>query len=284
MVIVNIKGGLGNQMFCYAFAKALSIELDDIKIDNFSFFKKSKIHGGYQLDKLNIIINSATIEQIKLLRGSNFFNKKVNIIKHKHLVIPYLNFNENLLKLKGDLYLDGYFQSEKYFSNIRSELIKDFKVKNQITESAQKIKQQINRAKKTCSIHIRRGDYLDQKNSSIYTLVDVNYYNNAIKIITEKEPETCFFIFSDDIEWVKKNVKPINCFYIEKNSERNPCEDMHLMSLCKNNIISNSTFGWWGAWLNQNQNKKIIIPKRWFFDEKLNIQIRGLLCENWIKL
>ena len=163
MVIINIKGGLGNQMFCYAYAKALSIKSEHIKIDNISFFKKSKIHGGYQLDKLNIKINSASNEQIKLLRGSNFFNKKANIIKHRHLVIPYLNFNENLFKLKGDLYLDGYFQSEKYFSNIRSELIKDFELKNQITESAQKIKQHINLTKNTCSIHIRRGDYLDQK-------------------------------------------------------------------------------------------------------------------------
>jgi hypothetical protein len=172
----------------------------------------------------------------------------------------------------------GYFQTEKYFSEIRNTLLEEFAPIKEIANSTQKYKEQITTVENSCSLHIRRGDYiLNSKSNSIHGTCSLGYYKEAIKIIEEKHQNITFFIFSDDIVWTKKNLVLQNAVYVTHKCL--PHEDLHLMSLCVHNITANSSFSWWGAWLNKNNNKTIIAPKQWFVTKENEIA-----CENWIKI
>ncbi|MEE9408522.1 MAG: alpha-1,2-fucosyltransferase [Polaribacter sp.] len=267
MIVVRILGGLGNQMFQYAYAKALEHEGFNVKLD-LSKFKKYKLHGGYQLDKYTINIQYA--DALSSTLGKLGIKKSV---KEKSLL-----FDKNLLSLKGNEYIKGYFQTEKYFSEIREILLKDFTIKKEIAESTKSFATNISSFKNTCSLHIRRGDYIsDEKANSVHGTCSLEYYKKAIEIILKKDKNTHFFVFSDDINWAKENLKIENAMYIDHKTI--PHEDMYLMSLCKHNITANSSFSWWGAWLNTNKNKTVIAPKQWFVDKENEIA-----CSNWIKI
>ena len=267
MIIVRIVGGLGNQMFQYAYAKALSLKGYNVKLD-ISKFRKYKLHGGYQLDKYKISLEVAN--SFSILLG------KIGIKKSKKE--KSLLFEKKLKSLKGNEYIKGYFQTEKYFEEIRNTLLTDFIINQELSESTNKLSKQISNHKNTCSLHIRRGDYIsDKKANSVHGTCNLDYYKKAINHIESKFKETQYFVFSDDISWAKENLQIENVVYVENKSI--PHEDLYLMSLCNNNITANSSFSWWGAWLNKNENKIIIAPKNWFIDKENEVA-----CENWIKL
>jgi len=138
--------------------------------------------------------------------------------------------------------------------------------------------------KNSCSIHIRRGDYTSNVNSNIHGTCSLEYYKKATEYMQNKYKDIYYYIFSDDITWVKENLKLENAVYIESEEKRIPHEDIYLMSLCSNNIIANSSFSWWGTWLNNNLNKTVIAPKRWFEDNKLHAQSQDIVCDSWIKI
>ena len=286
MIIVKIIGGLGNQMFQYAYAKALEQKGYNVKID-ITAFETYKLHGGYQLDKYNINLNQSTHEENNLFHKNNIFSKifkkigfsSSNIIKEKNLL-----FNNNLLTLEDDKYIDGYFQCEKYFENIREVILEQFIIKQEKSDYTKEIENQIITSLNSCSLHIRRGDFINSTNINIHGSCDLDYYNNAINFINKKYVNTKYFIFSDDITWAKENLKIDNVIFIDSKENRLPHEDIYLMSLCSNNIIANSTFSWWGAWLNLNSSKIVIAPKKWFADEKLNEYTKDIICDSWIKI
>tara|TARA_R110002126_G_scaffold291763_2_gene457117 strand:+ start:15216 stop:16019 length:804 start_codon:yes stop_codon:yes gene_type:complete len=267
VIIVRIVGGLGNQMFQYAYAKSLEQRGFEVQID-ISKFKKYKLHGGYQLDKYKIDLGTS----------GNFSTLLSKLQLKKNRKEKSLLFDKKFLQLSGNEYVKGYFQTEKYFTNIRHILLNQFviqqKLSNTTTEYAARIKNDTN----SCSVHIRRGDFIsDQKANSVHGTCDVNYYKKAIELINTKFKETHFFVFSDDISWTKTNLKIDNAIYI--NHKTIPHEDLHLMSLCNHNITANSSFSWWAAWLNQYKNKTVIAPKKWFIEKKNEVA-----CENWIQL
>ena len=267
MIIVRILGGLGNQMFQYAYAKALQQKGFDVKID-ISKFKKYKLHGGYHLDKYRIDIEVAN--SLYTILGKLGIKKS---IKEKSLL-----FNKTLLSLKGKEYVKGYFQTEKYFSEIREIILNQFTLKSEFASSTNKISKEILSKENSCSLHIRRGDYIsDKKANSVHGTCDLEYYKEAVKLINKKFNNTSFFIFSDDISWTKENLKIDNAFFVDHKTI--PHEDIYLMSLCKNNITANSSFSWWGAWLNKNHDKTVIAPKQWFIDKENEVA-----CQNWITL
>ena len=267
MIIVRIVGGLGNQMFQYAYAKSLQQKGFDVQID-ISKFKTYKLHGGYHLDSYNIDLQKAGSLDTFL----SLLKLKKNV-KEKSLL-----FDENLLKLKGNEFVKGYFQTEKYFLSIREILLKQFTIKTALSDSTKEYSKEIHQHKNSCSLHIRRGDYItDEKANSVHGTCDLNYYAAAIKLINEKFDTTHFFVFSDDIAWTKENLPLKNATYIDHKTI--PHEDMFLMSLCKHNITANSSFSWWGAWLNQYQNKTVIAPKKWFVSQKNEVA-----SKNWIQL
>lgn len=215
---------------------------------------------------------------------SFFSNRLPNLVQKTSVTFINENgFNYNDIKVPNDnkVYsLSGYFQSEKYFKNYREDIINYFSLNPDLENII--LSKYGNILNNSCSIHIRRGDYLGQQN--FHPIQSIDYYNNAIKELYGQDFEVIkninFLIFSDDINWCKNNIKLPNIHFIENNID---VIDLYLMSKCENNIIANSSFSWWGAWLNNNKNKKVVAPKKWF-GSALNHNTSDLIPDEWIKI
>lgn len=287
MIITKIIGGLGNQMFQYAYAKCLQQKKYDVSLDT-SGFETYKLHGGYQLDRYAIDLFPSAKEQNNKFYNDSIWYKiltKVGMNHPRFIKEKSLLFDETFLKIEDDVYIDGYFQCEKYFVDIRDILLKQFTMTENKSNYTMIIEQQILSLKRSCSLHVRRGDYVsNQKALKVHGLCDINYYKKAINILNDRFGDITYFIFSDDIGWVKENLKIENAIYVETQEKRIPHEDIYLMSLCNHNIIANSSFSWWGAWLNQNEEKIVIAPKRWFANDRMQEQAKDIIPQSWIKI
>lgn len=285
MIITRLIGGLGNQMFQYALARKLALlNNSPFQLDIFSF-ETYKFHR-YILKYFNVIENLATEKEIADVKkqGLSRLLEKIKPYYRQSIVVEkYPTFDQNILKINGNAYLDGYWQCEKYFNDIRDILLKEFTVKNGLSASALKIGEEINKTE-SVSLHIRHGDYLSAKFSDFYEPASIEYYHRAIKKITQKIKNPIFFIFSDTIEWAKKNLKINYPTIFVSNPAIKDYEELILMSQCKHNIIANSTFSWWGAWLNQNPNKIIIAPAKWFKIKNKRYDDKKIYPSQWIKI
>lgn len=287
MLIIKIIGGLGNQMFQYAYAKSLASRGCDIKIDK-SVFDTYIIHSGFSLDKYKIDLPLATRNEIDIF-GSELLREKIKkklYIKNKNILREKtLLFDTKMLTPHDNSYIEGYFQTEKYFLEIRETLLNQFTLNKTLSNYSQEIEHAIENANISVSLHIRRGDYLSNpKAMKMHGFCDLDYYIKAINLLENKYDNISYFIFSDDIEWVRENLKIENSIFVTSAENRLPHEDIYLMSLCHHNIIANSSFSWWSAWLNKNINKIVIAPKRWFANEKMQKQSKDLIPESWMKL
>lgn len=293
MIIVKLIGGLGNQMFQYAMARRIAyVHNVSLKLDITGFNNcTGDTPRSYELKHLNVIENFSSkkeIEKFKIKKG--FY---VSISKFKEFFIPYYKrsyirekskrFDPNILKLSGNAYLEGYWISEKYFKDIDNIIRREFTVKPKIDSINKQLAQTI-RDCEAVSLHIRRGDYVSNPQANkFHGLCSLDYYYKAIKILTQKIKNPHFFIFSDDPEWVKENLNiQASVEFIAHNSSDKNYEDLRLMSLCKHNIIANSTFSWWGAWLNENPKKIVIAPKKWF--NIGDIDTLDIIPELWEKI
>ncbi|MFZ6027456.1 MAG: alpha-1,2-fucosyltransferase [Chloroflexota bacterium] len=193
------------------------------------------------------------------------------------------SFDPLFLKAPANVYLHGYFQSERYFAANTALLRKEFSFRNEPTETNRKIARQI-KATQAVSIHIRRGDYVsDTHTHQVHGVCSLEYYEESVKRVTSKVMAPHFYVFSDDPVWVRENLhieQPVT--FISNNSPDQAHEDLHLMSLCQHHIIANSSFSWWGAWLNPNPDKIVMAPQRWYNDP--NKDTRYLLPETWVKV
>jgi hypothetical protein len=290
MVVVEIVGGIGNQMFQYAMAYALSKRLGvTMKLD-LSTFEYYDLHK-YGLNVLNISCSVAGPEEIFYVKHApqgikerilkKFFSKKFNNI----YIEKNLLFDKKITKIKGNYYLMGYFQCEKYFSEYGDSIRNEFRISINPNSANLSISEDINANLNSVSLHIRRGDYLHNPNANkIHGVLNFNYYHQAISYLESQLENLKIYVFSDDIEWVKENLvlgHPV--IYVDINNSDTNYEDLRLMSLCKHNIIANSSFSWWGAWLNNNPNKIVIAPKQWFADPIKNGEAKDIVPENWIK-
>lgn len=278
MIIVRLIGGLGNQMFQYAIGRSIAHKNGDIlKLDNIDYIKH-KMHNGYRLNVFNIdekIASTCEINRFgtrsrvlrKLVRmGICGYKKAFYVEKPENET----KFDEKVFTYKN-LYLSGYWQNENYFLDIRDILLQEFTLK--IPIKAEKYMNMIENTN-SISLHVRRGDYL-----KLDWFIGVDYYKNAVKFIYQKVQNPVFFIFSDDIKWCKENLNFIdNPIFIENTISE--VEDLELMKNTKHNIIPNSSFSWWAAWLNTNKNKIVIAPKIWFRDRKDFNPVPN----SWIKL
>ena len=285
MVIVRMVGGVGNQLFCYAYAKSLQQKGYDVKID-ISTFKFNKI-DSYEFDKYNIDIPISTQKENEILFNNSSLSKILkrfgidisNKVREKSLL-----FDESLLRINDNSYVDGYFQNEKYFYDIREIILEQISINRPLSNFTKSIQKKINSLNNTCSIHVRRGDMANDINVKIHGVCSVEYYNNAIEFLKNKLGEVNYFIFSDDFEWCRSNLKIDNAIFVESDEHRIAHEDIYLMSLCDHNIIANSTFSWWGAWLNDNESQISIAPMEWFKDKKYQKQSQDIVPNRWIKL
>jgi hypothetical protein len=284
---VYCQGGLGNQLFQfimgYILAKKNKINLR-INIERYnSYDRKFELDRFPEIYKLNIPkIKSNKFYKILKISGiykiMNFFFFDKNEFEKS----PFI-FNEDLLKKKivKNILLTGFFQNEKYFINYKKIVLKLFKfpkIKDKL------VQQYLNliKNKNSIAIHIRRGDYYNNpKVRCVHGILGKNYYQKSISYIKKKIKNSVFFIFSDDIELVKKTLPFFNnkkYIFIDTKSTIN---DLYLMSNCKHFIIANSTFSWWGAWLSKNKNKIVCAPNKWV---RARISTPDIIPENWIKI
>lgn len=271
MVVSRILGGLGNQMFQYAAGRSLANRLNTtLKLD-LSFFSKQSLRS-YKLDRFNAQEIIATASECNKLRGKE--GRLFKVFQKLSLKYPrpesyinetnYMQISESVMSaVKGDVYLNGYWQHEDYFKAIRSELLREFSPKLPLSAPAIDCMQSI----KSCnavSIHVRRGDYVTSSiGRSVHGSCTLDYYNNAIRYICANVNTPVFFVFSDDIEWCKNNLCSLNDRIIFVDNTRDEIDDLILMMRCRHNIIANSTFSWWAAWLNEYSNKIVVSPKVW---------------------
>jgi len=273
-LLTKIQGGLGNQMFQYATGYAYSRRFKkELKLD-LSFYEGEQSEKDtprfFQLNEFDIHYNKASDEEIKRNKPTNIFYKI-----YKKLNKDFIDFCPSLLKNKRYKYLEGYFQSEKNFKDFEKEIKKIFKSK---TVPAQKPE------RNSLSIHVRRGDYLTNKYASKHHgVLDLEYYNKAYKLIKNKFNISNVYIFTDDPKWIIKNFGFINEKTIMVSDlNLSNSEEILLMSQCSHNIIANSSFSWWGAWLNENPEKIVISPKKWL--RLGDGPHKNIIPESWMRI
>jgi len=286
MIISQLTGGLGNQMFQYAFGFALSKRLGaEYKLHFVSNLCDSP--RVYELDKFNISATPASAGDLKHLRISQskiqLLFQKIHILKSNIRSEGSISFQKSALNYLDDSYLQGYWQSELYFPNVSSELRKEFTFKRKLTGKNKSLANHI-KNHTAISVHIRRGDYVDNAKTNIFHGVcGIDYYKMAKQFIGEKVKNPTFYYFSDDPEWVKQNFKSNwEDQYVDWNVAKNSHIDMQLMSLCNHNIVANSSFSWWSAWLNSNPKKIIIAPSQWYANP--HIDTSTIVPKDWMKI
>lgn len=291
MIIVKIMGGLTSQIHKYSMGKALAIKHNiPFKLD-LSWFEdttKTDTHWPYQLNYFNIQADIASQEEIHTLKGSATYNtwarrikyySGINLHKKSYVNESFLSVEE-FKQLGNATYLDGEWAGFQYFSGYEKEILEDLKLKISLSQHVNLLLDEIT-AINAVSLHIRRGDYISHEGASTFHCIcTLEYYDQAITYIINHVKNPKFFIFSDDIPWVKKNLKyPVESIFIENNQN---FEDLILMSKCKHNIIANSGFSLWGSWLNVYDKKVIIAPKKWVLDENINtILLNDLIQKEW---
>jgi hypothetical protein len=293
MVIVRLNGGLGNQLFQYAAGRRLSIfHRTPIKLDVRTFDYHKLRH--YSLAAFRIKEACATPSEIAEARGNSPEKPASSILqlmrrfkkRRRWSVVreAYLGpYNPGILNTNRDVYLDGYWQSEKYFKDVEDVIRSEFTVQNESSPENESIASQILNTD-SVSIHVRRADYvLDPATHETHGVCGLEYYQECIHLINERVAHPYFFVFSDDLDWCRENLRfDHSIIFVTHQCAVGEHEDLRLMSLCKHNIIANSSFSWWGAWLNTNKEKIVMSPRRWFKDQKYDTS--DLIPEGWMRI
>ncbi|MFX0199817.1 MAG: alpha-1,2-fucosyltransferase, partial [Candidatus Hodarchaeota archaeon] len=260
MVVVRIISGLGNQMFQYAAGRRLAIKLGvALKLDISSYSEFYKLRS-YDLGIFNIKENFATPKEVRQLTNISKnlfvricyrFLRKQQKPSESYYKEKHFHFDPDVLNLPDDVYLDGYWQSDKYFADIAEIIRQEFSVKTALQAKNQELAALIGSCE-SVSLHIRRGDYVSNpRTSQMFVTCDLDYYYRCVDHISQTVQHPHFFVFSDDHQWAHDNLKlSFPTMFIDHNEADKAYEDLRLMSLCKHNIIANSSFSWWGAWLN----------------------------------
>jgi len=272
MVTVRIFGGLGNQMFQYAFGFAVAKKLKKKLQLDVKYAATWSTKRDFELDSFKISHNN--VLKYRYFLSYKYIRHIVNLLCrliYKKTKIfqnyEYLYDSFNIENLCKNCYLGGIWQSEKYFADCKEEIRKEFQFKDGLNKESMNILQRFD-GQNTVSIHVRRGDYMIELFKDLGLVCTANYYQRAIAHILANVANPVFIVFSEDIEWVKEYIKiPEPCIYVD-SLDKPPSHDMQFMSLCKHNIIANSTYSWWAAWLNQNPDKIIIAPDKWWIDGK----------------
>jgi len=292
MIIVKVIGGLGNQMFQYAAGRSLADRLSvSLKLDISGFREYDLRH--YSLWALNISEELATDAEIakatgrrlgRIRRGIHKFVPAVPAHSRRQIVQSSFAFEPQVLSAPDGTYLDGYWQCEKYFADCEERLRVEFSLRAPSRGQDIEVAEQI-RGQTSVSLHVRRGDYVsDVTTSKIHGVCDGAYYQRCIRFIAERVENPRFFVFSDEPDWARENLDiGYPATVVAHNNASHNFEDLRLMSLCDHHIIANSSFSWWGAWLDPEPTKIVLMPKRWLADRdpEATADIRP---QDWIPL
>lgn len=292
MIITQVIGGLGNQMFQYAAGRALSLRKDTVLALDISGFENYVLHQGFELGRVfNPSFEISAKTEVREMLGWQYPTIARRIVSRRPLVSfcskrfvvePHFHYWAGINNLNKDCYLSGYWQSEKYFSDEIPQLRADFKFRLPFENKNAELAKQISQVS-AVSLHVRRGDYAkNPKTTAMHGLCSLDYYRAAIEHIAARVEQPYFLIFSDDIGWVRDNLKmSFHCQYVDHNQGAESYNDMRLMSMCKHHIIANSSFSWWGAWLNPSATKIVIAPQKWFANQT---DTQDLFPAGWVTL
>ena len=292
MIISHIIGGLGNQMFQYALGRSRSLALGVPLKLGVSDFARYGLHHGFELDRAFdgqfVPASDADMRAVLGWRRSwicrrILINRRAAFFRGPKLVVePYFGYWPGISETTDGCYLVGNWQSEKYFRDIEKTIRADFEFRKPPNERNQEWISRIESCE-AVSLHVRRGDYATSaKTLAVLGLLPQDYYRSAVDLVANRTGSPEFFIFSDDIPWARDHLKiPFPCHYIDHNKGPDSHNDMRLMSICRHHIIANSSFSWWGAWLNPEPDKIVVAPRRWFAN---GWDIKDLIPEGWVSL
>jgi hypothetical protein len=291
MILTKLIGGLGNQMFQYAAGKALAlrhgvlVKVDLSELNSHAGDKYTQRH--YELGIFTSGIQVTTDKDLAPFLKGDKSRLQRELQRRMPFLFGTLNavesgaaYHPEFKKYPKNTYLKGFWQSEQYFKAYEVEIRKDFRFRESVTEACKTLKTKIS-ACNAVSLHVRRGDYVNNPSANkFHGLCSPQYYNSAVNRISETQKDLGIFIFSDDIGWCREHIKfDIPVHFMETGSAY---EDMYLMTQCRHNIIANSSFSWWGAWLNDHVDKIVIAPKQWFADTSVNTS--DIIPDSWFKL
>lgn len=292
MIISHVIGGLGNQMFQYAIGRALSLEHGvPLRLD-VGDFSQHTIHQGFELERVfSAPVPLASPEDLRRSLGWQssrlalrlLARPQVSFLRGSRLIIePHFQYFSGVKRAPSSCYLKGYWQSERYFSAVADTIRADFTFRPPLSDENRRIAESIG-AVNAVSLHLRRGDYLSNPHTlSVHGVCSLEYYARAIRYIVERVPDPVFFVFSDDLDWVKDTLRLEHPYhFVGQNRGSESYNDMRLMSLCSHHVLANSSFSWWGAWLNLSDSKIVVAPAQWFAKP---VNVTDLLPEGWARL
>lgn len=292
MIIVRLIGGLGNQMFQYALGRALASRHNvPLKLDTSAYAQYPL--RKYRLHHFNIAATVATPAEVAQVTGAHLQGIRKRFYAFYQRRLPYyararvkernFHYDPNMRKVRPQTYLIGFWQSEKYFKDVAAVLRKEFTLKHPPDAPNQAMLQHIE-AVNAVSVHVRRTDYVtDPAAHHLHNICTPAYYKAAIGTLAQSLEAPHFFIFSDDMPWVRQHLTisyPVT--YVDHNDADHGYEDLRLMRYCKHHIIANSTFSWWGAWLSEYQFKQILAPGKWF--TRADINTSDVIPASWLQL
>ncbi len=299
MILVRLMGGLGNQMFQYAAAKSVAVRNKTIlKIDTTLLEENKKhpheivTHRELDLAIFDLPLMKATKEEVEYFNGKKYrfligkiYNKIGSVKRKRNLIIEKdRSFNKNILRLGDNKCIVGSWQSEKYFKDIESEIRNLFTFKLPVLDTSKDFLNDIKSHDSIC-LNVRRGDFVTSPlYSNTLGALTADYYIKAIEYFEGRVTRPKVFVFSDDMDWCKNNLKlkmPV-CFVGHEHAGEKFGNYLQLMKNCNHFVIPNSSFGWWGAWLSKHQDKIVIAPKNWFKDAAM--KDKDIVPENWIRI
>lgn len=283
-ICINLKGGLGNQMFQFAFGYYLAEKYGKNLYFDTKELQKDK-NRSVELNKYSIPIKQIETSAIPIVYSTSLTRRVFRKLNPRNRAIclePSYLENEIKNDFNNYYYFDGYWQNYKYFEHLRDQLISIFKPKH-LSNEAIIFLDKIRNEQNSVAIHIRKTDYLLTKNKKIYSSCGLDYYREALNQLIQKTSSVKIFVFTDDILWVNENFNiDFSKVVIGPDDCQCPVETLYLMSNCQFFITSNSTFSWWAAWLAENKNKLVFTPENWFQDKVKPLE--NLIPSDWIKI
>lgn len=296
-VYVHLVGGLGNQMFQYAAGLAAACHHNcQLKVDISWYEDQAK--RKYLLDRWAVDVQTARKEELApFARERSSFPARA-LRRFAGSLLPFqgwlsykqpaLHYDPNFFQALPPVLLQGYFQSELFFSSVSSRLRAEFRPREPLSEVSQRVLSQIEAADWPVALHVRRGDYVhDAGTREVHGTCSADYYDLARRLVDGVSGERAhYFIFSDEPENSMDGLRPdFNRLTIVSANDERPWEHLFLMAACRDNIIANSSFSWWSAWLNAHPEKTVIAPRRWFQRQTmLKMSLVDLIPDGWITL
>lgn len=288
-ITVRLIGGLGNQLFQYATARALALRHGaEVKLDLSGF--ESYGLRRYELDTYPIAAGIATPEELAVIDAgrpaSGLLGRVLARLRPRpaqHYREPHYHYDPELARQPLPILLDGYWQSERYFIDAADVIRRELTPRDALEPNNAAVAAEIGEVN-AVSLHVRRGDYVSNAHTNAYHgICSLDYYRAAVAQIREKVAEPYLFVFSDDHDWTRENLKlDLPTTYVVANAADRGFRDMQLMSLCQHHVIANSSFSWWGAWLNPSPTKIVVAPATWFATGANDT--KDLVPAGWVRL